>query len=264
MPRSGATGRCVYETVGLRLAGPPRIIPSTPAEGARVFDTGGVAGRERELATVTAFLDTLPSGPSGLLLEGEAGIGKTTVWDAGVAGAAARSYVILRSRPAESEVTLSFAAPADLGGVLSARLAALSDAVRKVLLATSCLRSPTTTLLERADGRSALAALQLAAVEGVVVVEGTQVRFTHPLLASAIYSGASPDQRRAAHRRLGLIAANVEERARHLALSSDGPDEDAAAALAKAARAAAARGAPATAAELAELAVTLTQTTPRS
>ncbi len=54
-------------------------------------DSGGVVGRDRELATVTAFLDALPSGPSGLLLEGAAGIGKTTVWEAGVAGAAARS-----------------------------------------------------------------------------------------------------------------------------------------------------------------------------
>ena len=55
-----------------------------------------------------------------------------------------------------------------------------------------------------------------------------------------------------------MIAPNVEERARHLALSSEGPNENAAAALDEAARAAAARGAPAAAAELAELAAALT------
>jgi DNA-binding CsgD family transcriptional regulator len=60
------------------------------------------------------------------------------------------------------------------------------------------------------------------------------------------------------HRRLGEIAPNVEERARHLALSSDGPDEHVAAALEQAALTAAARGAPDVAAELAELAGTLT------
>ena len=76
--------------------------------------SGGVVGREGELATVTAFLDALPSGPTGLLLEGEAGIGKTTLWDAGVAAAAARSYVVLSSRSAESEAALSFAALGDL------------------------------------------------------------------------------------------------------------------------------------------------------
>ena len=88
--------------------------------------------------------------------------------------------------------------------------------------------------------------------------EGARVRFTHPLLASAIYSGAPPDRRREAHRRLSKVVPNVEERARHLALSAEGPDEDAAAALGEAARAAAARGAPAAAADLAELAAART------
>ena len=400
-----------------------------------------VVGRDHELATVTAFLDALASGPSGLLLEGEAGIGKTTVWEAGVAGAAARSYIILQARPAESEATLSFAAlgdlmdgvlvrvlpqlpppqrralevallmedpagsppeqravclaflnvirllsasgpvvvaiddlqwtdrpsaaalefalrrlgsepvgllasvriqadghamsaagaglsagrltrvqvgpltmtafeaamrasagaglsrltirrlfgasggnpfhglelaralgraggepapgeplpvPADLRGVVSARLAALPDGVQGVLLAASCLRSPTTTLLEQADGPVAGSALQDSRLEGVVELDGAQVRFTHPLLASAIYSGALPAQRREAHRRLATIAPSVEERARHLALAAEGPDEEAAAALSQAARAAGVRGAPAAAAELAELAAALT------
>jgi hypothetical protein len=43
----------------------------------------GVVGRDHELAAVAAFLDRLPSGPCGLLLEGEAGIGKTTLWRTG-------------------------------------------------------------------------------------------------------------------------------------------------------------------------------------
>ena len=58
--------------------------------------------------------------------------------------------------------------------------------------------------------------------------------------------------------RLSQVVPNVEERARHLALSVEGPDEDAAAALGEAARAAAARGAPAAAADLAELAAART------
>lgn len=62
-----------------------------------------VIGRGRELGAVAAFLDGVPSGPSGLLVEGEAGIGKTTVWMAGVADATARPYLVLSSRPAESE-----------------------------------------------------------------------------------------------------------------------------------------------------------------
>src|SRR5262249_21240582 len=78
--------------------------------------------------------------------------------------------------------------PADLAGVLSARLAALPADARDALLVASCLRSPTTTMLEQARGPSALGALQTAASQGVAEVEGARVRFTHPLFASAIYS----------------------------------------------------------------------------
>jgi predicted ATPase len=66
----------------------------------------GVVGRDREMAAMAAFLDAVPAGPAGLLLEGEAGIGKTTVWSAGVAWAAGRSYTVLSCRPAEAEAAL--------------------------------------------------------------------------------------------------------------------------------------------------------------
>ena len=42
------------------------------------------------------------------MLEGEAGIGKTTIWRLGAADAAGRSYTVLSCRPAESEAALSF------------------------------------------------------------------------------------------------------------------------------------------------------------
>ena len=88
-----------------------------------MLESRGVFGRGRELGAVAAFLDGLPSGPSGLLLEGEPGIGKTSVWLAGVADATARSYLVLASRPAESEATLSFAGLGDLlDGVLELSL----------------------------------------------------------------------------------------------------------------------------------------------
>jgi predicted ATPase len=40
---------------------------------------GGVIGREREFAAIGQFLEG-ESLPSVLLVEGEAGIGKTTLW----------------------------------------------------------------------------------------------------------------------------------------------------------------------------------------
>jgi hypothetical protein len=61
--------------------------------------------------------------------------------------------------------------PASLQGVLSARIAALPAEVQDVLLAASCVRSPTALLLERAIGPQAWPAVQSAAAEGVVEAE---------------------------------------------------------------------------------------------
>ena len=64
--------------------------------------------------------------------------------------------------------------------------------------------------------------------------------------------------KRALHARLAALVDEPEERARHLALAADAPDEDVAAALDDAARRARARGAPAAAAALLEQARRLT------
>src|SRR3954454_7783776 len=47
---------------------------------------GDIAGRERELDSIHAFLDGPVEGPAGLVIEGEAGIGKSTVWLGGAGG----------------------------------------------------------------------------------------------------------------------------------------------------------------------------------
>jgi hypothetical protein len=46
-----------------------------------------VIGRDEELAAVRAFLGRIEDGPCALVLSGEAGIGKTVLWETGVAEA---------------------------------------------------------------------------------------------------------------------------------------------------------------------------------
>ena len=58
-------------------------------------------GRDDELRTLHAFLDRpAPDGMAALVLEGEAGIGKSTLWLAGVESARERGLRVLSSRPA--------------------------------------------------------------------------------------------------------------------------------------------------------------------
>ncbi|MGZ8574542.1 MAG: ATP-binding protein [Actinomycetota bacterium] len=399
---------------------------------------GDVIGRESELAILDRFLDSIPAGPGALLVSGEAGIGKTTVWKEGLDGALQRRYRTLSCGPVEAETRLSYAALGDLlepiledalptlpepqrralevallrapssgaradqravflavlgclrsvatstpvvvaiddiqwmdlpsvrvlqfvsrrlkeeavGLITTARVThpdedplgvaealpedrvhrihvgALSvDAIERVLRNTVGEGFPRTTLLglhetsggnpffaqeigrallrrggevaagerppiperlqelveDRLEGLpaqtlealevvSALSTPTLDAIaaasdpseidrrldpaleNGVVEVVGDRLRFTHPLLASAVYQKIPPARRRELHARLATIVRDPEERARHLALSVEGPDVAVAAVLEEAALLASSRGAPQSAAELWEMA----------
>jgi DNA-binding CsgD family transcriptional regulator len=74
----------------------------------------GVVGRERELAEANGVLAEVGERACGLLLAGEAGIGKTTIWSAVLEEAARRDYHVLTARPSEAEVELPFAVLVDV------------------------------------------------------------------------------------------------------------------------------------------------------
>jgi DNA-binding CsgD family transcriptional regulator len=134
--------------------------------------------------------------------------------------------------------------PVGLRELVESRLGSLSPRARESLLIAAALTRPSRELVQ--DD----AALQEAATEGIVDLEGDSIRFTHPLLASIHYTSASPQRRREAHKRLAGVVREPEERARHLGLAIDGTDEAVAEALEAAAREARNRGALVAAAEL--------------
>jgi DNA-binding CsgD family transcriptional regulator len=74
----------------------------------------GIFGRDLELAAIERFLDGAPTWPSAVVIEGEAGIGKTTLWLEGIRRAAELGMRALYAQPAESEQKLSYVALADL------------------------------------------------------------------------------------------------------------------------------------------------------
>lgn len=66
-----------------------------------------VVGREEEIDALIDFLEAPASSPGVLLLDGEAGIGKTTLWRRGIKVAEARACRVLSCRPSGSEAQLS-------------------------------------------------------------------------------------------------------------------------------------------------------------
>jgi hypothetical protein len=73
-----------------------------------------VIGRGSELMAIDQFLVGARAGLAGLVIQGEAGIGKTTLWEASVAAARDRGFQVLTSRPAKAESSLALAAFGDL------------------------------------------------------------------------------------------------------------------------------------------------------
>jgi hypothetical protein len=93
-----------------------------------------VIGRDEDLRSLYAFLDrpVAARGPVAIALEGEAGIGKSTLWSAAVEAARGRGLRVLSSRPAESERGLAHAGLGDLfDGALDDVLPALTGPRRR-------------------------------------------------------------------------------------------------------------------------------------
>ncbi|GAB3423615.1 helix-turn-helix transcriptional regulator [Flindersiella endophytica] len=76
--------------------------------------SAGVVGRALELEAISSFLDACATRPAVLLLEGDAGIGKTTMWQAAVERARDDGRRVLLARPAATEAQLLYACLADL------------------------------------------------------------------------------------------------------------------------------------------------------
>jgi DNA-binding CsgD family transcriptional regulator len=148
--------------------------------------------------------------------------------------------------------------PEDLGRLLAESIGHLPPKTREATLACALLARATLDSVSLAIDASAEKVLAPAFEEGILeLVEGT-VRFSHPLLRSAVNAEASSAARLALHRRLAEIVTDVEERAVHLALSTLEPDPEIARELEQAGRRARARGAQTVGAGLLEHSIRLT------
>jgi DNA-binding CsgD family transcriptional regulator len=121
----------------------------------------------------------------------------------------------------------------------------LGTEARRALLVAAANETDDLAVLTAALQAGGIAPQALDATREFLRVGDGTVEFTHPLARSAIYEAASPQDRRAAHQALAdafVDAADSDRRVWHLALASDGPDEEIAAALERSARQAIRRG----------------------
>ena len=131
---------------------------------------GALIARDTELAALEAWVADPWAGLA--LIEGEAGIGKTSLWRHACALAAEKGYAVSSSTPAEAERQLVFAGLADLlGPILPNALTALAPARRAAIEAALLLGEPQSHPAdERAVAFAALDVLRSAARERPLVL----------------------------------------------------------------------------------------------
>jgi DNA-binding CsgD family transcriptional regulator/tetratricopeptide (TPR) repeat protein len=148
--------------------------------------------------------------------------------------------------------------PNDVRDVVRARVEALPDATRDLLLAASLLAVPSAVTLARAFARPPQADIEPAERGGVASFVDGVVVFAHPLHAAAVIANATTAGRHRMHLRLASAVDDPEARGRHFALGAEEPAEAVAAIVEEGAAAARGKGHLQAAAELLEHARTLT------
>jgi DNA-binding CsgD family transcriptional regulator len=126
-----------------------------------------VIGREREQAALTAFVEGLAEEPAAVLLAGEAGVGKTVLWQAAAETARERGHLVLLTRPSPADAPLGFTGLGDLfeevvRDVLDELPAPQADALRVALLLERPGRAPVDQRVVAVSVLSSLRALAAA------------------------------------------------------------------------------------------------------
>jgi hypothetical protein len=140
---------------------------------------GELIGREAELATIGQFLDSAEDGLHALILEGEAGIGKTTLWKAGLSAASAKGYRLLSAAPTEGEAGLPYAVLGDLldpipEGAVASLSAPLRTALDVALFRAPASQGPTDQL---AVGTAFLRVVRHLADDGPVLLAADDIHW---------------------------------------------------------------------------------------
>jgi DNA-binding CsgD family transcriptional regulator len=140
-------------------------------------------GRDQELAAIRAFLEW--PAPAALLLEGEAGIGKTSLWRAALVEA---DHQVLIARPTAAEAELSFSALGDLlADVLDETLPALPSPQRAGLEAALLLASvDSASTDQRTIGAALLSCIKDLASRRPIVVAIDDVQWLDSASRAAI------------------------------------------------------------------------------
>jgi len=163
-----------------------------------------IIGRDEELGAVRAFVSRVGDGPGALVLSGEAGIGKTILWNAGLDEARDSFDRVLICHGVEAEASLSFAGLSDLlGSVLVEAGPSLAPPRRRALEIALMLAEPGEVAPDpHAIGLAVLDILRVLAEQGSVLVAVDDAQWLDPASAAVLQIAL----RRLSEEPVGLLA----------------------------------------------------------
>ncbi len=149
-----------------------------------------VVGRGEELEAIETFV-AADSWPRALVLSGEAGMGKTTLWRAGVEQADAAGHTVLTARPLEAEAKLAYAGVGDLLGGRHDAFTELPAPQAHALRAALLLEEPSSgSVDERGVSLGFLGVLRALAQAGPVLVAVDDVQWLDRASARVLFFSA--------------------------------------------------------------------------
>jgi DNA-binding CsgD family transcriptional regulator len=131
-----------------------------------------IVGRDDEIAAITSLVEEIEGDPQHLILEGDAGIGKTILWRDALERARAAGVIVLATSPGEQETPLAFSGLRDLlEDVYDDVADALPLPQRRALDVALLREDPSGASLDRGAVAAAfLGSLRLLAAHACVVV----------------------------------------------------------------------------------------------
>lgn len=148
-----------------------------------------LTGRGAESRRIGDLLDDIDGKPTALVIEGDAGIGKTTLWLAAVHRARSRGIRVLTARTSEAESVLAYATLADLMCDVDPDLWANLPAPQRHGLASALLiehTADTSAVDQRAVGAAFLAVLDLIAADTPVLLAIDDVQWLDASSAAVV------------------------------------------------------------------------------
>jgi DNA-binding CsgD family transcriptional regulator len=146
-----------------------------------------LVGRSADCAVLANSLDTSIPGPTAVLLTGEAGIGKTALWEWAAGRFAADGYQVLQSRASAAEARYPWVGMTDLLRTVPAEIVAdLPEPQRRALAVVALQAGWVDGLDERAVAMALLSTLELMSAAAPVLIAIDDLPYIDTASAAAV------------------------------------------------------------------------------